>query len=39
LAFYSDWPVSFWITALSGLVYFTSLVDWGKLRARAGATA
>ena len=27
LAFYSDWPTSFWITALSGLVYFASLVE------------
>jgi zinc/manganese transport system permease protein len=26
LAFYSDWPTSFWITALSGLVYFASLI-------------
>jgi zinc/manganese transport system permease protein len=26
LAFYTDWPTSFWITALSGLVYFASLV-------------
>jgi zinc/manganese transport system permease protein len=26
LAFYSDWPTSFWITALSGLIYFASLV-------------
>ena len=25
LAFYTDWPTSFWITAMSGLVYFTSL--------------
>jgi zinc/manganese transport system permease protein len=25
LAFYSDWPTSFWITALSGVVYFASL--------------
>jgi zinc/manganese transport system permease protein len=25
LAFYSDWPTSFWITALSGLVYFAGL--------------
>ncbi|MGD0640204.1 MAG: metal ABC transporter permease [Roseiarcus sp.] len=25
LAFYTDWPTSFWITALSGLVYFASL--------------
>jgi zinc/manganese transport system permease protein len=25
LAFYSDWPTSFWIVALSGLVYFASL--------------
>jgi zinc/manganese transport system permease protein len=31
LAFYSDWPVSFWITALSGLVYFASLVNWRAL--------
>ena len=36
LAFYSDWPVSFWITALSGLVYFASLVNWrGIAAARA----
>jgi len=26
LAYYSDWPTSFWITALSGAVYFGSLV-------------
>ena len=26
LAFYTDWPTSFWITALSGLVYLASLV-------------
>jgi len=26
LAYYSDWPTSFWITALSGVVYFASLV-------------
>jgi zinc/manganese transport system permease protein len=25
LAYYTDWPTSFWITALSGLVYFASL--------------
>src|ERR1700734_947572 len=31
LAFYTDWPVSFWITALSGAVYFVSLVDWQAL--------
>jgi zinc/manganese transport system permease protein len=30
LAFYSDWPTSFWITALSGLVYFASLKSWRK---------
>ena len=34
LAFYTDWPVSFWITALSGIVYFVSLAD---LRAPAPA--
>jgi zinc/manganese transport system permease protein len=33
LAFYTDWPTSFWITALSGLVYGASLV------ARAGYRA
>jgi len=27
LAFYTDWPTSFWITALSGLVYFASLTE------------
>ncbi|RFB80533.1 metal ABC transporter permease [Methylovirgula sp. 4M-Z18] len=26
LAYYSDWPVSFWITALSGTIYFASLI-------------
>jgi zinc/manganese transport system permease protein len=26
LAYYTDWPTSFWITALSGLVYLVSLV-------------
>src|SRR5579871_5096512 len=27
LAFYTDWPTSFWITALSGLVYLGSLAE------------
>jgi zinc/manganese transport system permease protein len=26
LAYYTDWPTSFWITALSGIVYLMSLV-------------
>jgi zinc/manganese transport system permease protein len=26
LSFYTDWPASFWIAALSGAVYFTALV-------------
>jgi zinc/manganese transport system permease protein len=26
LAYYTDWPTSFWITALSGIVYLASLV-------------
>ena len=26
LAYYTDWPTSFWITALSGAVYLASLV-------------
>jgi zinc/manganese transport system permease protein len=25
LAYYTDWPVSFWITALSGIAYFASM--------------
>jgi len=25
LAYYTDWPTTFWITALSGLVYFVSI--------------
>jgi zinc/manganese transport system permease protein len=25
LAYYTDWPTSFWITALSGTVYLASL--------------
>jgi zinc/manganese transport system permease protein len=29
LAFYTDWPTSFWITALSGLVYFATLFAGG----------
>jgi zinc/manganese transport system permease protein len=32
LAFFSDWPVSFWITALSGAVYFLSLIEWTRRR-------
>jgi zinc/manganese transport system permease protein len=28
LAYYTDWPTSFWITALSGAVYFFSLLNW-----------
>ena len=31
LAYYSDWPTSFWITALSGAVYFASLLA-GRFR-------
>jgi zinc/manganese transport system permease protein len=36
LAFYTDWPVSFWITALSGAVYFVSL--WSGRGAGAAAS-
>jgi zinc/manganese transport system permease protein len=36
LAFFSDWPVSFWITALSGTIYFLSLVNWTRRQAPAG---
>ena len=32
LAYYTDWPTSFWITALSGLVYLTSLVARFRVR-------
>jgi zinc/manganese transport system permease protein len=37
LAFYTDWPSSFWITALSAGIYLCSLMpglDWAGLRAR-----
>jgi zinc/manganese transport system permease protein len=28
LAYYTDWPTSFWITALSAAAYFASLLRW-----------
>lgn len=34
LAFYTDWPTSFWMTALSGLVYLASLA--ARFRSRRG---
>jgi zinc/manganese transport system permease protein len=37
-AFYTDWPVSFWITALSSAVYFASLLP-GTLRSTTRAEA
>ena len=37
LAYYTDWPSSFWITALGGLVYLASLVRReGRLRVATG---
>jgi zinc/manganese transport system permease protein len=41
LAYYSDWPVSFWITALSALFYFASLSSGLRTRSltRAMSTA
>jgi zinc/manganese transport system permease protein len=32
LAYYTDWPTSFWIAALSGLVYLASLVARARAR-------
>jgi zinc/manganese transport system permease protein len=32
LAYYTDWPTSFWITALSAGVYFASLLPLSKMR-------
>jgi zinc/manganese transport system permease protein len=32
LAYYTDWPTSFWITALSGLVYLVSLTARWRMR-------
>ena len=32
LAYYTDWPTSFWITALSAAVYFASLLPLNKMR-------
>jgi zinc/manganese transport system permease protein len=33
LAYYTDWPTSFWITALSGCFYFLSLLNWPTVSA------
>jgi zinc/manganese transport system permease protein len=30
LAFYTDWPSSFWISALSALVYLLATLPWGR---------
>jgi zinc/manganese transport system permease protein len=38
LAFYTDWPTSFWITALSSAVYVASLLP-GMMRGTHGAAA
>jgi zinc/manganese transport system permease protein len=32
LAYTTDWPTSFWITALSGLVYLLSLAARSQVR-------
>jgi zinc/manganese transport system permease protein len=34
LAYLTDWPTSFWITALSGAVYFLSLPKWRSIAFR-----
>ncbi len=40
LAFYTDWPTSFWISALSASVYFLSTLPWaGALRRGASRGA
>ncbi len=39
LAYYTDWPTSFWITLLSALVYFGSLLPLGAGRPRPVAAA
>jgi zinc/manganese transport system permease protein len=36
LAFYTDWPSSFWITALSGLAYFAAALPRPRQVAQAG---
>jgi zinc/manganese transport system permease protein len=33
LAFYTDWPTSFWITALSGAGYLAAWLPWHRLAA------
>ena len=35
LAFYTDWPTSFWISALSAFVYFSSTLRWAPIKRRA----
>jgi len=40
LAFYSDWPSSFWITALSAGTYFLASLRWARRsRLRGGAAS
>jgi zinc/manganese transport system permease protein len=35
LAYYTDWPTSFWITALSATVYLAACLPWPRRSARA----
>jgi zinc/manganese transport system permease protein len=39
LAFYTDWPTSFWISALSASVYFLSILSGAALRGPAPSSA
>ena len=36
LAYYTDWPSSFWITALSGLAYFATALPRPRHVCQAG---
>ncbi len=38
LAYYTDWPSSFWISALSALGYFLAVVPWEAISGRRAAS-
>jgi zinc/manganese transport system permease protein len=38
LAFYTDWPTSFWISALSAAGYFLAVLPWARWLPRRGVT-
>jgi zinc/manganese transport system permease protein len=37
LAYWTDWPVSFWITGLSAAIYFLTLPRWSRSQSMPAA--